>query len=82
MHLPPAEVLLGWPAPNYDHPVTRGPALLILNSVLIGLVTITVGLRLYTRIWIKRWFGIDDVFIILALVSSGIPYGVAGLTIY
>jgi hypothetical protein len=69
MRLPPTEVLLNWPTPNYDHPVTRGDALLVVNAVFIGLATITVGLRLYTRLFIKRWFGIDDVFILLALVS-------------
>ncbi|KAH7402780.1 hypothetical protein BKA66DRAFT_564681 [Pyrenochaeta sp. MPI-SDFR-AT-0127] len=67
---PPTEVLLSWPTPNYDHPVTRGNALLVVNSVLITLVIITVGLRLYTRLVIKRWFGLDDVFILLAMVFT------------
>ena len=68
MKLPPIEVILSWPPPNYANPVTRGDALLIVNSILIALVVITVGLRMYTRLIIKRWFGIDDVFILLALV--------------
>ena len=70
MKLPPIEVILSWPTPNYTNPVTRGDALLIVNSVLIALVVITVGLRMYTRLIIKRWFGIDDVFILLALVCT------------
>lgn len=70
MRLPPVEVLLSWPAPNYVNPVTRGNALLIINIIFITLVALTVGLRLYTRLVIKRWFGLDDVFIILALVST------------
>ena len=65
-------MLLSWPTPNYANPVTRGDALLIVNSVLIALVVITVGLRLYTRLIIKRWFGLDDVFILLALVRVGL----------
>jgi len=69
MRLPPADILQKWPNPNYDNPETRGHALVVVNSIFIGLVIITVGLRLYTRIYIKRWFGIDDVFILLALVS-------------
>jgi hypothetical protein len=91
MRLPPADVLLSWPPPNYENPKTRGDALLIVNSVLIGFTTITVALRLCTlrqealveprlmeqyldtRIVIKRWFGIDDVFILLALVSTANP---------
>jgi hypothetical protein len=68
----PAEVLLSWPTPNYDDPVTRGYALVVVNSIFITLVVIVVSLRLYTRLWIKRWFGSDDLFIILALV--GFPY--------
>jgi hypothetical protein len=75
MHLPPVEVLFNWPTPNYDNPVTRGNALLVVNSVFAALATITVGLRLYTRLVIKRWFGIDDVFILFALVSGMLNCG-------
>lgn len=61
---------MSWPTPNYDNPVTRGPALVIVNSIFISLATITVAARIYTRIVIKRWFGIDDVFILLALLFT------------
>lgn len=70
MQLPPVDVLLSWPTPNYDNPVTRGPALVIVNSIFISLAIITVAARIYTRIVIKRWFGIDDVFILLALLFT------------
>ena len=70
MQLPPTDVLLSWPTPNYDNPVTRGPALVIVNSIFISLAIITVAARIYTRIVIKRWFGIDDVFILLALLFT------------
>jgi hypothetical protein len=70
MRLPPAKVLEDWPTPNYIDPVTRGDALLIVNSIFISLVIVTVGLRLYTRLVIKRWFGLDDIFILLAMVST------------
>jgi hypothetical protein len=70
MRLPPTDVLLKWPIPNYEDPVTRGPGLAIVNYVLISITIIFVALRLYTRIFIKRWFGLDDVFIIVALVST------------
>jgi hypothetical protein len=69
MRLPPTEILLSWPPPNYENPVTRGPALAIVNYIFISITVVVVALRLYTRIAIKRWFGIDDVFIIVALVS-------------
>jgi hypothetical protein len=48
MRLPPSDVLESWPTPNYQNPETRGDALLIVNSVLIGLTVITVALRLCT----------------------------------
>jgi hypothetical protein len=70
MKLPPLEVIAKWPTPNYTHPVTRGNALLVVNCAFCGLAIITVGLRLYTRAVIKRWFGLDDIFIILALVRA------------
>ncbi|KAF2031315.1 hypothetical protein EK21DRAFT_63495 [Setomelanomma holmii] len=70
MLLPPNDVLLSWPTPNYEDPVTRGNALVIVNSIFIGLVVITVALRLYTRLVIKRWFGLDDCFILVALLFT------------
>ncbi|KAH7563537.1 hypothetical protein BM1_00584 [Bipolaris maydis] len=75
MQLPPLSVILSWPAPNYHDPVTRGPALVIVNSIFIALTFLIVAARLYTRIVIKRWFGVDDVFILLALLFA------VGLTI-
>lgn len=68
MELPGVEVILSWPLPNYDDPVTRDDALVIVNSALIRLVMIVVLLRLYSRLYVRRWFGLDDVFIIVALV--------------
>ncbi|KAF1933936.1 uncharacterized protein M421DRAFT_414984 [Didymella exigua CBS 183.55] len=70
MQLPPIDVILSWPKPNYANPHTRGDALLIINSILIALAVIVVGLRMYTRLIIKRWFGLDDVFTLLALMFA------------
>ena len=67
-----------WPPPNYENPETRGPELIIVNSVFLAFATVFIGMRLYTRIFVKKWFGLDDVFIILAYVwytpLSGIDY--------
>jgi hypothetical protein len=70
MRLPPADVLIKWPIPNYVNPETRGNALVIVNYIFISIAVITVLLRLYTRTFIKRWFGLDDIFIIVALVRT------------
>lgn len=67
----PIEVIAKWPPGNYLNPETRGNALIIVNIVLMSLVTFVVFLRLYVRVYLLRWFGIDDLFIIVALVSHG-----------
>lgn len=65
----PLSVFLTFPRPNYVNPETRGSALLIVNAVLISIVTVIVALRLYTRLYLKRQFGLDDAFMIPAFVS-------------
>ncbi|KAH7126850.1 hypothetical protein B0J11DRAFT_287720 [Dendryphion nanum] len=70
MRYVPPEVLLSFPTPNYDDPVTRGHALLVVNSIFVALTVVVVCMRMYTRIYLKRWFGVDDVFILLALVFT------------
>lgn len=67
----PIEVIASWPPGNYTNPETRGNTLVIVNVVLMSLVTFVVFLRLYVRVYLLRWFGIDDLFIIIALVSNG-----------
>jgi hypothetical protein len=70
MRSPPLSVLASWPTPNYVNPQTRGPAGKIVGSILITLVTVILVLRLYTRRFISKGLGIDDVLIILAYVRS------------
>ncbi|PSN58694.1 hypothetical protein BS50DRAFT_614797 [Corynespora cassiicola Philippines] len=49
----PDEVILSWPTPNYVNRVTRGHALVYVNSVLIAIAIVVSILRLYTRLVIK-----------------------------
>ncbi|KAF2415737.1 hypothetical protein EJ08DRAFT_739708 [Tothia fuscella] len=70
MKLPPPSVLVTWPAPNYENPVTRGSSVTVLSAIFISLSVIAVLLRLYVRIFIKKWVGLDDFFIVLALIFS------------
>jgi hypothetical protein len=65
----PLSVILTWPKPNYVNPVRRGPALVIVNSLLLPIAMVVVGLRLYTRLIICQSAGLDDLFIALAVVS-------------
>jgi hypothetical protein len=64
----PLDVILSWPKPNYVDPIRRGPALVIVNSLLLPVALVVVGLRLYTRLKICRSAGLDDLFIALAVV--------------
>ncbi|KIW05321.1 uncharacterized protein PV09_03843 [Verruconis gallopava] len=70
MQLPSAEQLAQWPTPNYENPVRRGDALVIVDSVFLGFATLLVALRLYTRLAVRKWFGLDDIFIVLAYAST------------
>jgi hypothetical protein len=57
-----------WPMPNYVNPETRGPAGKIVGSTLISLVTVIVALRIYTRHFISKSLGLDDILILLSYV--------------
>ena len=72
MQLPPASVISSWPKANYVSPVTRGPESTVVASSLLGVATIIILLRLYTRQWMLNGLMLDDLFIILAYVSGDI----------
>lgn len=68
MQLPPIEVILSWPTPNYTNPkVTRGSELVILSFVFFSLAILSVALRTFTRVRISRSFGVDDIFLLAAV---------------
>ncbi|KAK4238313.1 hypothetical protein C8A03DRAFT_43912 [Achaetomium macrosporum] len=50
MRFPPPEVIASWPTPNYIDPQTRGPALIIVESIFLAFSLACVGLRLYVRL--------------------------------
>jgi hypothetical protein len=70
MRLIPLEVMETWPAPNYEHPQTRGSSVVILSSILVIAVVLIVILRLYVRVYILRRRSLDDLFAVAALVSE------------
>ena len=70
MRIPPPAVILQWPAPDYTHPKTRGPALLIVNIIFLSIVLIAVTGRFYSRLVIRKQLGLDDYMCVPALVSS------------
>ena len=62
------ELVATWPAPNYVDPETRGIGLYVVNGLFFSLATLAVFARLHTRIFVRRWFGPDDAFILLGFV--------------
>ena len=72
MRIPPINVILSWPTPNYVDPINRGPALLIVNIIFVTLVVVAFIGRMYCRIHLQKWFGIDDATNIPAFVSARI----------
>ena len=53
-----------WPPPgitsNFINPVTRGPALVISSAISITLMVLSVTVRFYTKLYIKKTWGWDD----------------------
>lgn len=63
--------------PNYSNPQTRPPAIQATAIVYILLGVLSLGLRLYTRGYIKRLFGTDDAFMIASTVFAVAMYTAA-----
>ncbi|EME48664.1 hypothetical protein DOTSEDRAFT_67641 [Dothistroma septosporum NZE10] len=70
MQIPPLDVVVSWPIPNYDDPTTRGDALLVLLIFFSVLVFFAIIGRYYSRVVIKKWFGWDDAMISLAFIFT------------
>ncbi|KAK1997916.1 hypothetical protein LX36DRAFT_552162, partial [Colletotrichum falcatum] len=66
MRFPPATVMLTWPSPNHVDPVERGPALIIVDMISLGLALFCLCLRLYVRFFIIRKSWWDDWLMIAA----------------
>lgn len=66
----PLSVILSWPQPNYVNPETRGPGIYVISPIFLGTATIVVFFRLYARVVIRRWFGLDDAFILVAWIAA------------
>ena len=72
MQLPPTEVILSWPTPNYLNPKdVRGPQLLVISGIFFPIALLMVGLRIFTRLRLSKSFGVDDVFLLLAIIPAG-----------
>ncbi|KAK3949879.1 hypothetical protein QBC32DRAFT_27455 [Pseudoneurospora amorphoporcata] len=68
MRIPPPQVQAQWPEANYENPQRRGPAILILELVMLPLSLLFVALRLYVRGRLVGKTGWDDWLMIVATI--------------
>jgi hypothetical protein len=62
------DVIIHWPPANYVDPVTRGPVLYVITGIFLSIATLCLSAWLYSRIWIRRYFGPDDALILFGYV--------------
>jgi hypothetical protein len=67
----PLEVMASWPPPS-DHPLSRVHTVLITEITLSVLLTIIIGLRIISRLFVTRSFGRDDWMILPAYVRNAL----------
>lgn len=60
--------MAGWPAPDYENPDRRGPALLIVQLTILPIALATLVLRMYVRLFIVRRCQLDDWLMCVAMV--------------
>lgn len=70
MRFPPPDVIASWPRPNHVNPETRGPALIIVVLILLSVVFVCLGLRLYVRLRIINKSEWDDWLMVPAAVGA------------
>lgn len=68
--VPPPEVVAAWPTPNLTSPETRGPTKTIITVIFWVLVAAVLLLRLYTRRYISRRLGWDDILVTAAFFPA------------
>ncbi|KIW47200.1 uncharacterized protein PV06_02794 [Exophiala oligosperma] len=64
---PPPSVIATWPKPNYVDPATRGPALEYICIIFSVIGLVIVAARVYSRLFITKAPGLDDLLVVLAL---------------
>ncbi|KAH6972658.1 hypothetical protein EDB80DRAFT_784292 [Ilyonectria destructans] len=68
MRNPPSSVVASWPPADYDNPVRRGPALLIVELAIGSIAVVTLLARLYVRIVKVNRSGLDDWLMLAAMI--------------
>ncbi|KAK5065307.1 hypothetical protein LTR84_001145 [Exophiala bonariae] len=66
----PPEVIASWPTPNFVNPDDRGPALVYVCIIFTVIGVLLVAARIYSRLFITRAPGVDDLLVICGLVPA------------
>ncbi|KAL9116238.1 MAG: hypothetical protein Q9227_000609 [Pyrenula ochraceoflavens] len=78
--LPPPQVIASWPTPNYIDPTTQGPAYNVISLCFGILAILFFSARLYSRFFVTRAPGLDDLFCGVGLglaIANGILVAIA-----
>ncbi|TQS35996.1 hypothetical protein Golomagni_03567 [Golovinomyces magnicellulatus] len=78
MQLPTKSQVESWPAPNYSFPVSRHYENTIITCTMLPITIQVVALRIFSRIRLSRYWGVDDTMMIASLVPT-MSYVIAGL---
>jgi hypothetical protein len=65
--------------PNFDHPDSNGAAAVAVMSLFLGLATVAVSLRLWSRIKLSKRAGLDDASAVACVIFIA---GMVGLLSY
>lgn len=78
--VPPPEVIAAWPAPNLANPERRGPAKTIVTVIFWAVAAAILVLRLYTRRYVSKHVGLDDLLVAAAFVPAT-AFSVVGIVV-
>lgn len=70
MQIPPDSVLATFPAPNYVNPEEHAAASSIVNLIFFPLCLLVIILRNYSRLYVSKSFGLDDILATAAIVCT------------
>ncbi|THV45430.1 hypothetical protein BGAL_0490g00050 [Botrytis galanthina] len=59
---------LDWPVPNYVNPERYGSSIFVVHGVLYPIVLAMLGIRIYTRLYISKCFGLDDCLALFSMI--------------
>lgn len=65
---PPAAAT--WPSSNFSNSESKGPTLVVVELLLISITYVVVLLRVYSKVYLRKAFGLDDWLILPATVGT------------